>query len=136
MELDTNFNIWNYFEDINHNGGDLNINNGVLRMFNFNSYNINADNITIGYNSGDLHEFTISVVSELRKTTGTGTSSINLSTFINYGEIIAESGTLAFNEDLTTGEYQEYINGTLVEYIGTYSGSGSFQFPAGYVLEG
>lgn len=136
MELDTNFYIWNYFEDINHNGGDLNINNGVLRMFNFNSYNINDDNITIGYNSGDLHEFTISVVSELRKTTGTGTSSINLSTFINYGEIIAESGTLAFNEDITTGEYQEYIDGTLVEYIGTYSGSGTFQFPAGYVLEG
>lgn len=135
-ELDTNFNIWNYFEDINHNQGNLNINNGVIRMFNFNSYNINNDNITIGYSSGNLHELTISVISELKKTTGVGTSSINLTTFINYGDVVVESGTLAFNEDLTTGEYQEYINGEFVDYIGTYGGSGSFQFPTGYVFDG
>ncbi|WP_456441413.1 T9SS type A sorting domain-containing protein [Psychroserpens sp.] len=135
-ELDTNFNIWQFFGDINHYQGDLDINNGIIRMFNFNSYNINGDNITIGYSSGDLHELTISVVSELKKTAGTGTSSINLTTFVNYGEITTESGTLAINEVLTTGEYEEYIDGQLVEYVGTYSGSGSFQFPTGHVLEG
>jgi len=136
MELETNFNIWQFFGDINHNGGNLDINNGIVRMFNFNSYNINDDNINIGYSSGDLHELTISVVSKLKKTAGSGTSSINLSTFINYGEIISESGTLAINEDLQTGEYEEYIDGELEEYIGTYSGSGSFLFPAGYIFDG
>lgn len=135
-ELDTNFNIWQFFGDINHYEGDLDINNGIIRMFNFNSYNINGDNITIGYSSGDLHEMTISVISELKKTNGSGTSSINLTTFVNYGEIISEFGTLAINEDLVSGEYQEYIDGELVEYVGTYSGSGSFQFPTGYVFDG
>ena len=100
--LDTDMYLWTFFEDINHNQGDLNINNGIVRVFNFNSYNINGDNITIGYNSGDLHEMTISVISGLKKTIGSGTSSINLTTFINYGDVISESGTLAFNEDLTT----------------------------------
>ena len=136
MELDTNFYLWNYFEDINHNGGNLNINNGIIRMFNYNSYNINGDNITIGYDSGDRHELTISVVSKLKKTAGAGTSSINLTTFVNYGDVISESGILAINEDLTTGEFEEYINGQLVEYIGTYGGSGSFLFPTGFIMDG
>ncbi|WP_296380823.1 T9SS type A sorting domain-containing protein [Winogradskyella sp.] len=136
MELDTNFNIWQFYGDINHNGGDLDINNGIIRMFNFNSYNIKGDNITIGYSSGNLHEMTISVISKLKKTNGSGTSSINLTRFVNYGEIISESGTLAINEDLVTGEYEEYVDGDLVEYVGTYSGSGSFQFPTGYVFDG
>ena len=136
MELDTNFNIWQFYGDINHNGGDLDINNGIIRMFNFNSYNINGDNINIGYSSGDLHEMTISVVSELKKTTGNATSSIDLTTFINYGNVISESGTLAINGDLQTGEYEEYIDGQLVEYIGSYGGSGGFKWPDGYVMDG
>ncbi|MGB5417382.1 T9SS type A sorting domain-containing protein [Algibacter sp.] len=135
-ELDTNFYMISYGEDINHNQGDLNINNGYVRMFNFNSYNINGDNINIGYTSGDRHELTISVISELKKTAGTGTSSINLTKFINYGDVISESGILAINGDLTTGEYEEYIDGELVEYIGTYGGSGSFMWPVGFVMEG
>lgn len=135
-ELDTNFNIWNYFEDINHNQGNLNINNGVIRMFNFNSYNINSDNITIGYNSGNLHELTISVVSELNKTTGNGTSSIDLTTFINYGKINSKSGTLAINGDLETGTFQEYIDGQLKKYVGTYGGKGLIKFPTNFVMDG
>ncbi|WP_396601865.1 T9SS type A sorting domain-containing protein [Algibacter sp. R77976] len=135
-ELDTNCYLISYFADINHNEGDLNINNGYVRMFNYNSYNINGDNINIGYTSGDRHELTISVVSELIKTAGTGSSSINLSTFVNYGKVISESGTLVFDEDVTTGEYEEYIDGQLVEYTGTYGGSGGFMWPEGYIMEG
>lgn len=127
-ELDTNMYLWTFFDDINHNQGNLNINNGTVRVFNFNSYNINGDNITIGYNSGTLHELTVSVISALKKTTGSGTSSVNLTTFINYGDVISESGTLAFNEDLTTGEY--------LDWIGSYGGSGSIQFPNNFVLDG
>ncbi|WP_298554851.1 T9SS type A sorting domain-containing protein [uncultured Algibacter sp.] len=135
-ELDTNFYMISYFEDINHNQGDLNINDGYVRMFNYNSYNINGDDISIGYTSGDRHELTISVVSQLKKTAGTGSSSINLTTFINYGDIISESGTLVINGDLQTGEFEEYIDGQLVEYIGSYGGSGNVQFPEGFVLDG
>jgi len=126
-ELDTNFYIWNYFEDINHNGGDLNINNGIIRMFGHNSYNINSDNITIGYNSGTLHELTISAISKLVKT-GAGTSSIDLTTFVNYGDVISEFGTLEINGNLTTGEY--------LDVYGSYGGSGNIKFPSSFVMDG
>lgn len=127
-EMDTDLYLWTFFEDINHNGGNLNINNGTVRVFNENSYNINGDNITVGYTSGTHHELTVSVISALTKTAGSGTSSVNLTTFINYGDVISESGILAFNENLTTGEF--------LDWIGSYGGSGSIQFPAGFILDG
>lgn len=134
--LDTNFFMIAYGGDINHNQGNLNINNGYVRIFNFNSYNINADNITIGYSSGDRHEFTISVVSKLKKTTGSGTSSINLTNFVNYGKVISEFGTLAFNENATSGRFEEFFDGKLHKYVGTFSGRGGFKWPGGYIMEG
>lgn len=127
-ELDTNFFISSFGGDIEHYQGDLNINNGVIRIFNNYSYNINGDNITIGYTSGTQHELTISGISSLKKTYGNGMSSINLSTFINYGKVISEAGTLAINEGLTTGKS--------LDFIGTYGGSGGFQFPSGFVMDG
>ena len=134
--LDTNCRMITYFGDIDHNQGDLNINDGYVRVFNFNSYNINGDDINIGYTSGDRHELTIAVVSELKKTSGAGTSSIDLTTFVNYGDVISESGTLAINGDLQTGEFEEFIDGDLVEYVGSYGGSGNIKFPGDFVLDG
>ncbi|MFV0565159.1 MAG: T9SS type A sorting domain-containing protein [Flavobacteriaceae bacterium] len=127
-ELDTNFYLWSYSGDINHNQGNLNINNGIIRMYGDYNYNINGDNINIGYASGTLHELSVSVVSAIKKTTGNGTSSINLTTLTNYGKIISESGTLAINGNLTTGTFQDYK--------GTYGGSGSIEFPNGFVVDG
>lgn len=119
-EMDGNFEIWN-FNTINHNAGNLNINNGIVDNYFPSTYNINSDNINIGYTSGTNHSFRN--FSTVRKTTGTGVSSINLSNFTNSGSIISQMGTIAFGEDLNSD-------------FGDLRGEGGFDFPNSYVYEG
>lgn len=119
-EIDGNFEIWN-FNTINHNSGDLHINNGVVDNYFPANYNINADNITIGYASGNNHVFRN--FSTLRKTSGSGVSSINLSAFSNSGNVISQMGTISFGENLDSE-------------FGNLGGDGGFGMPNGYVYNG
>lgn len=123
-ELDNDLEIWVFKGDINHNQGDLNINNGKIRLFNDNNYFINNNDIDISYASGTTHEIELRSVSKLIKTTGNGTSTINLTDFKNKGKIICEEGTLVINGTLIPGPFSEY------------GGSGNIQFPAGFVIDG
>ncbi len=123
-EIENGYQIWNV-NTINLNQGNLNINNGKITSFDENAvFNINGDNITIGYNGGTEHSLRFSGNSILKKTTGSGTSFINLSGFKVFGgsKIIVESGTLAIGENI--------INN------GSFAGNGSLQLPSGYVLSG
>lgn len=121
-EIDSNFKIWNR-SIINHNGGNLNINNGEITNYDFGEYNINGDGITIGYSSGSNHSFRNLFSAVMTKTSGQGTSSINLTDFLNYANVISESGTLVIGENVN-------------ESYGNYGGSGAIQFPDGFVLDG
>lgn len=123
-ELDNDMEIWVFKGDINHNQGDLNINNGKIILFNQNKYNINADGIDIGYTSGTTHELRLDIAAKLIKTAGNGTSTINLTDFRNEGDILSEVGTLIINGTLNPGPYSEY------------GGSGTIQFPTGFVIDG
>jgi hypothetical protein len=123
-ELDGNMEFWVFNGDINHNQGDLDINNGKIRLFNRNNYYINADNISIGYTSGTTHELDLWSVAKLIKTNGSGTSTINLTNFQNKGDIISEVGTLVLDGTLNPGPFAEY------------GGSGNIQFPIGFVVDG
>lgn len=109
---------------IEFNQGTLNINNGGLQNSKGSVFNINDDNITIGYIGAGRHRFNNSFGAIIRKTNGSGVSSINLDEFANYDSTIeSHQGTLAFGETL---------NGT----GGTLTGSGSFQLPPGHILNG
>lgn len=121
-EIDDDFEIWAFQTDIEHNQGNLNINNGTIRLFNLVNYNINADDITIGYTSGTNHSLINQGVRAIKKTAGSGTSSINLTNLTNNADIISEMGTLVIGESLIEGPFSN---------IG---GSGAIQLPTGYVL--
>jgi hypothetical protein len=123
-ELDGDMEFWIFKGDINHNQGDLEINNGKIRLFNVNNYYINADNINIGYSSGTLHELDLWIAAKLIKTNGVGSSTINLTNFQNKGDIISEVGTLVLDGTLNPGPYAEY------------GGSGNIQFPNGFIVDG
>lgn len=123
-ELDNDVEIWVFNGDINHNQGDLNINNGKIRLFNSNEYNINDNNIDIGYTSGTTHELIIDIAATLKKTNGSGISTLNLTDFNNNGNVISEVGTIVIDGTLNDGIYSEY------------GGSGSIQFPNGFILDG
>ncbi|MEM5564057.1 T9SS type A sorting domain-containing protein [Psychroserpens sp. AS72] len=121
-EMEDDFEIWAFQSNIDHNQGNLNINNGRIRIFNFVNYNINADNITIGYDSGTNHLFNIQGVNGITKTAGTGTSTIDLTGLTNNSDIISEIGTLAIN--------QSYIQGP----FSNIGGSGSIDLPDGFIV--
>ena len=123
-ELDNDVEIWVFKGDINHYQGNLDINNGKITLFNANNYNINADGINIGYTSGATHELTLGVAAKLIKTNGPGASAINLTDFNNEGDILSEVGTLILNGTLNPGAFSEY------------GGSGSIQYPDGFVVKG
>ncbi|MCX7550805.1 T9SS type A sorting domain-containing protein [Xanthomarina sp. F2636L] len=118
--LEDGFEIWAFESDIDHNQGDLNINNGKIMIFNYVNYNINADNITIGYTSGTNHSFDIRGAYGITKTTGSGTSTINLTNLYSNANIISEMGTLAFTEDIIQGANSNF------------GGSGLIQFPTNF----
>lgn len=108
---------------IEFNQGTLNINDGRLYNMEGSELNINNDNITIGYVSSGRHQLG-NTGSIIRKTNGTGISSINLDDFTNhFGTIICNEGTLVIGEALNN-------------LAGTLKGSGNFQLPTGYVLNG
>lgn len=109
---------------IEFNQGTLNINDGGLYNLKGAELNINNDNIVIGYVGDGRHQLANSDGAIIRKTNGTGVSSINLDSFSNYDSVIeCNQGTLAFGETLKgTG--------------GTLTGSGSFQLPPGHILSG
>ncbi|WCO01542.1 T9SS type A sorting domain-containing protein [Psychroserpens ponticola] len=119
-EMEDDFEIWAFRTNIDHNQGNLNINNGKIVIFNYVNYNINADNITIGYTSGTNHSFDIRGVNGITKTSGSGTSTINLTDLYNNADIISEMGTLAFTEDVIQGTYSNF------------GGSGTLQFPTSF----
>lgn len=121
-EIDDDFEIWAFQTDIEHNQGDLNINNGTIRLFNLVNYNINGDNITIGYNSGTNHSLINQGVRAIKKTTGLGTSSINLTNLTNNRDIISEMGTLVIGESLIEGQFSNL------------GGSGAIELPSGFVV--
>ena len=121
--LENDFEIWAFEGNINHNQGNLNINNGRIRIYNDVNYNINGDNITIGYSSGTNHYLMNRGNKAIKKTSGTGTSSINLTNLENGGDIICEEGTLVIGEGLI-----ENVNSN-------FGGSGALQFPPGFVLD-
>lgn len=106
--------------------GDLNINNGHVTNTDRGIININSDGITIGYTSGPLHRLNNYNDSIIEKTaaSGSGASSINLTTFNNSFRSIlrCENGTIQIGEDLTM-----VVDGTL-------AGSGAISLPSGYVL--
>ncbi len=116
--------MWNY-GTINLNSGVLNIDDGRIFNIDGGEININGDNLTIGYTTSEgLHSIANQPGSIIRKTSGLGTSSVNLEHLLNYGSIINNYGTLAFGEPFLSNS-----NGVI-------SGSGSFQFPEGYVFNG
>lgn len=125
--LENGFQISNQQGFINHNDGDLNLNNGQVVMFS-GDYNINADNITIGYDgvSAGSHNFFLLGGATLRKNTGSGsgTSTIDLPNFsaFTFSHIISEEGTLAFND----------FNFNFT----SFEGSGQFQLPSSQVVKG
>lgn len=128
-KIDGNFEIWNFRGDINHNQGNLEINNGKIRLFNDTEYNV-GNSVSIGYSSGTLHDFEIGVRATVRKDNNNGTSTINLTNLENNGKIICETGTLDINGSLTTGVNVFGI------YNGSYRGNGAFGFPTGHMLQG
>ena len=99
------------------------INDGEVSIFRGDLV-IDGDNITIGYTSGSQHFLKIWNAESIIKSSGNGTSSINLTDVQigNFASVISEQGTLAFGENLTN-------NGTL-------SGSGSLQLPSSYIEVG
>ncbi|APY07848.1 hypothetical protein BWZ20_05845 [Winogradskyella sp. J14-2] len=120
--IDDNFEIWNY-SVIDHNQGNLNINNGNIINYNDSEYNINGDNINIAYTLGTNHSLENYGASTISKTSGSGTSSINLSNFLNYANVRSQSGVLSFGEDLNSE-------------FGSVGGAGATQFPSGYIYDG
>lgn len=107
---------------VEYNQGALNINDGRLYNMEGAEFNFNNDNLTIGYEGEGRHQFGNSSI--IRKTNGPGVSSINLDSFQNYFSVIeCNMGTLA-------------IGDALENYGGTLRGSGNFQLPSGYVLNG
>lgn len=120
--IDDNFEIWNYGV-IDHNQGNLNINNGFITNYSNSQYNINGDNINIAYTSGTNHSLENYGLSTISKTSGSGISSINLSNFLNYANVLSQSGVLSFGEDLNSE-------------FGTIGGAGATQFPSGYIYDG
>ncbi len=109
---------------INHNQGNLNINTGRIDNYFESIYNINADNIEIGYTVGTDHTLRFFYGSFLKKTAGNGISSINLTNFLasGFSNIISEQGTLAFGENISN--------------TGILSGNGAFQMPSTYIEVG
>ena len=99
------------------------INDGVVTIYRGDLV-IDGDDITIGYTSGSQHSLQILNAESLIKTSGSGTSSVNLTDFQieSFASAICEEGILAFGENLTN-------NGTL-------SGSGSFQLPSSHIEVG
>ena len=122
-ELENDFEIVAFGGSINHNQGNLNINNGKIAIYNGVNYNINGDNITIGYSSGTTHFLQNAYNTTIKKTSGSGTSSINLTTLRNWGDIICAEGTLVLGEGVI-----EYGNSNI-------GGSGAIQFPPDFVLD-
>lgn len=113
---------FNNYGKIEFNQGTLNINDGRLYNMLGSELNINNDNLTIGYVGAGRHQFANSSI--IRKTNGTGVSSINLDSFSNWESTIdCQQGTLAIGE-------------TLSNWNGTLKGNGNFQLPSGYVLDG
>ncbi|MDG5490555.1 T9SS type A sorting domain-containing protein [Psychroserpens sp. SPM9] len=119
-EIEDDFEIWAFETDIEHNQGDLNINNGRIRIFNLVNYNINADNITIGYVSGTNHSFQNQGIGGIIKTAGLGISTINLTDLYNGSDIISDAGTLVIEEVFTEGQFSNF------------GGSGTIRFPSGF----
>ncbi|MEW4924311.1 T9SS type A sorting domain-containing protein [Algibacter sp. 2305UL17-15] len=128
-KLDGNVEIWSFGGVINHDQGNLEINNGKIRLFNDTAYNV-GNNVSIGYSSGALHDFEVGVRATVKKDNSTGTSTFNLTNLVNNGKVICETGTLAIDGGLTTGV--DIFN----FYTGSYSGSGTIGFPAGHNLDG
>ena len=107
---------------LEYNQGALNINDGRVYNMPGGEFNFNNDNLTIGYEGDGRHQFGNSSI--IRKTNGSGVSSINLDSFSSYDSVIeCNMGTLAFGE-------------TLMNHGGVLKGSGNFQLPNGYVLNG
>lgn len=123
-EMEDDFEIWAFQSDINHNQGNLNINNGKIRVFNRVNYNINGDNITIGHASGSNHSLSIGGAATLSKTSGNGISLINLTDFVNNGTVESNQGTLSISDNYDS------------ESTGTLSGSASIALPIGLIEGG
>lgn len=122
--IENQLQMWNY-GTINLNTGVLNIDDGRIFNIDGGEININGDNLTIGYTTSEgLHGIANQSGSIIRKTSGLGTSSVNLEHLLNVGSIINNYGTLAFGEPFLSNS-----NGIL-------SGTGSFQFPESYVFNG
>lgn len=122
-EMEDDFEIWAFQTDINHNQGNLNINNGKIRIFNSVNYNINADNITIGYSSGTNHSLNNGGAA-LKKTAGNGISLINLTDFVNSSIVESNQGTLSISDNYDSGNY------------GTLAGNASISLPIGLIEGG
>ena len=99
------------------------INDGEVTIYRGNLI-IDGDDITIGYTSGSQHSLRILNAESLIKTSGSGTSSVNLTDLQigSFASVICEEGTLAFGENLTN--------------YGSLSGGGSYQLPNSHVEAG
>ncbi|WP_283636044.1 T9SS type A sorting domain-containing protein [Aquaticitalea lipolytica] len=122
-EINNGFQIFNYGM-MNLNQGNLYINTGRVYNFQESQFNINNDNITVSYNGGTMHELSNFFGSTINKTTGSGSSYINLPNFTNYGTVESNNGILSIPDNYNSANF------------GTLSGIGSIELPLNHIEGG